>query len=403
MNIWIVSLFEPTPADNSRPMRYMGIANAAIKQGHSITHIACTFRHSTKVQRYQQNFFQMVSERYKLVFIHSEPYHKNLSFERLKSHRVFTKNLFAIIDQLDKPDVILVALPPLYTADALTKWGKQNGIKVYVDIIDPWPDVATIIVPKWATIFFKLLLTPMYLQLKRILRTAYGIISISDEYIRWAKGFGYPVHRAATFLPSIPMGEVQHKVQEIHQKHPRKNKEVLHCVYAGNLGVAYDIPTILKSAASLHKKFPGKTLFTIAGSGHYEGLLKEYKQQYPNIKFVGRIGYDDLMHLYAHADLGLAQYGKGATQSVTYKFFDYLGAGLPILNSLMSEMAHLTETNKVGFNNRSGDDEKLTENITKFLLTPGLLEEYKKNAIEYAMENGNNEVVYKKLVNFITA
>ena len=402
MNIWIVSLFEPTPVDNTRPMRYIGIADAAIKQGHSITHIACSFRHSTKVQRYQQNHFQTVLERYKLVFVYSEPYHKNLSFQRLKSHRIFTKNLISIIDQLDKPDIILVALPPLYTADALTKWGKQKGIKVYVDIIDPWPDVATIIVPKWATPIFKLLLTPMYIQLRRILQNTYGIIAISDEYIRWAKSFGYPVWRSETFLPSIPMREVQQKISEIHQKYPRQNTHVLHCVYAGSLGVAYDIPTILKSAASLHNSFPGKTLFTIAGSGHYEAMLNEYTQQYPNIKYVGRIGYDDLMHLYAHADLGLSQYGKGATQSVTYKFFDYLGAGLPILNSLMSEMANLTEKNKVGFNNQPGDDTTLTANITCFLQTPGLLGQYKTNAYEYAMEHGNNEIVYKRLVNFIT-
>lgn len=403
MNIWIVSLYEPTPADNTRPMRYMGIANAAILQGHSITHIACSFRHSTKVQRYQYNHFETVSERYKLVFVYGEPYQKNVSFKRLRSHKVFTRNLFEIIDKLDKPDVVLVALPPLYTADALTKWGKQNGIKVYIDIIDPWPDVATIIVPKWATMFFKVLLTPMYRQLRRILQNTHGVISISDEYIRWAKSFGYPIERAETFLPSIPMGEVQQKIQEIIHKHPRKHNDVLHLVYAGNLGVAYDIPTILKSAASLHIRFPGKTQFTIAGSGLYEALVKEYERQYPNVKFVGRVGYDDLMHLYAHADLGLSQYGKGATQSVTYKFFDYLGAGLPILNSLLSEMAHLTEMNSVGFNNQPGDDAILTENIIKFLHNPELLKQYKTNAYDYAMENGNNEVVYKKLVNFITS
>jgi glycosyltransferase involved in cell wall biosynthesis len=402
MNIWIISLFEPTPIDNTRPMRYMGIADAAIKQGHSITQIACTFRHSTKVQRYNHTHSETLSDNYKLVFIHSNSYRKNVSFERMKNHRVFTKNLLSIIHQLDKPEVILVAMPPLHTAEAITLWGKKNGVKVFVDIIDPWPDVAHILVPSWAVPLFKLLVSSMYRQLKRILENVHGVIAISDEYIRWAKSFGYPILKSEAFLPSIAMDDVQRKIQNFLIKHPRQNIEILHCVYAGNLGVAYDIPTILKSAALLHKSFPGRTLFTLAGSGHYEELIKEYALKYSNIKFVGRIGYDELMQLYAHADLGLAQYGKGATQSVTYKFFDYLGAGLPILNSLMSEMAKLTENYKVGFNNQPGDDETLSLNITKFLQTPGLLGDYKKNAIEYARENGNNEVVYKKLVNFIT-
>jgi hypothetical protein len=36
MHIWLIAAFEPTPIDNARPQRFMGIANAALACGHSV-------------------------------------------------------------------------------------------------------------------------------------------------------------------------------------------------------------------------------------------------------------------------------------------------------------------------------------------------------------------------------
>ena len=381
-------------------MRYMSIADAAIAEGHQVTHFSCTFRHSTKVQRYNENKIIDINDLYKLVFIYAKPYKKNVSAKRIFSHREFTTNLLKQISHFEKPDVILLAYPPMTPALELSKWAKSYNIPIFIDVIDPWPDVFLRLATqktKWA---LKIALYPMYKQWKSILKNCTGVVAISNEYIDWAKSFNIQINQSASFLPSVPFDKVQTKIEQ-YKVH--KNSEVLKIVYAGNLGVAYDIPTILNAAENLEKVLPGKIHFTIAGAGIYENLINDYISKYDNLTFLGRIDNEDLMKLYANSDLGLAQYSKGATQSITYKFFDYLSAGLPILNSLQSEMAVLIDKNELGLNNNAGDHDKLIENINFFNSNRKLLDKYKVNSIHYAKLHGDNKTTYYNLINFITS
>jgi glycosyltransferase involved in cell wall biosynthesis len=378
----------------------MSIAEAAIKEGHQVTHFSCTFRHSTKVQRFNENKSIDINEFYKLVFIYANPYLKNVSAKRIFSHREFTTNLLKQINNFEKPDVILVAYPPITPALELSKWANKNNIPIFIDIIDPWPDVFLRLVPQKAKWALKITLYPMYIQWKSILKNCSGVVAISSEYIDWAKSFNIPIKKTASFLPSVPFDEVQKKIE---QYKIYSETYTLKIVYAGNLGVAYDIPTILKAAEELEKTFPGETHFTIAGAGIYENLIHDYISKYNNLTFLGRIGNEDLMKLYANSDLGLAQYSAGATQSITYKFFDYLSAGLPILNSLQSEMAVLIVKHELGLNNKAGDYKKLIENIKYFLSDRKLLNIYKENSNEYARLNGDNKTTYSNFIKFINS
>src|SRR5690606_3495881 len=181
----------------------------------------------------------------------------------------------------------------------------------------------------------------------------------------------------------------------------QKDKNKIKIIYAGNLGIAYDIPCILEAVREINRRHPNKTEFIIAGVGHYKKLVEKFQNENKNLTYLGRIGYDDLLYHYALSDLGLAQYSKGATQSVTYKFFDYLGASLPILNSLQSEMAQIISDNRIGLNNEPSDSEMLVKNIEKFLNDPSLLKEFKSNALNFTKESGDNAVVYKKFSSFL--
>ena len=401
-NIWIVSLFEPTPVDNTRPMRYMGAADAAIRAGHQITHFSCTFRHSTKVQRYERNTEVGVRDHYDLVFIYAEPYQKNISLERLRSHATFTRNLAREMEDRPKPDVVLVALPPLSQADHLVKWGREHGIPVIVDIIDPWPDVFTRLFPTVLKPLSRLALSGMYRQLSAILGNCSGLIAISEQYVQWAKDYEPALQNTGVFYPSVPLSEVQQKVKAASAARPRSDNR-LTLIYAGNLGVAYDIPVILAAAEWVERQRPGTTHFIFAGAGHHQSSILESQKRLGNISFLGRIGYDELMSAYAGADIGLAQYAKGATQSVTYKLFDYLSAGLPVMNSLMSEMAVLIDRNDVGMNNDPGDTARLAAGILRYLDEPGLLQRQKANALAFTAREGDNAVVYARIVDFLLA
>jgi hypothetical protein len=397
MKIWIVSLYDPTEIDDTRPMRFLSLAHKSVELGNDITYFSNTFRHATKKNRFNDQTIIQHSETYKTVFIKSSKYKKNLSLGRLYSHYLYAYNLISYIDKCGaSPDIIVSALPPILTNYKLAKWCKEKNIPFVIDIIDPWPEVFTRLAPKLISPIIAMFSIPFDIQVKRIIRKSSGIISISNQYIEWSKKKFNNNKKTSVFFPSIPYDFYQNEIK----KYERKIDSKLKIIYAGNLGLSYDIPCILKAAEILEKQFPDKTEFVIAGLGVFEKEISNYQKSYTNVKYIGRVGQAELLKQYSESDLGLAQYTKGATQSITYKFFDYLGSGLPILNSLQSEMAFLIDQNKVGLNNEPGDFLKLAENIA-FFFDANILIEYKKNALKLTKYKGDSNLVYEEYVNFL--
>jgi len=394
MNIWIVSIFDTTRFDNTRPMRSEGIANSLLERGHKVTYISSNFRHSTKKYRTLVSNTIQNEENLKTIYLKTLSYSRNISFKRFYSHFAYALELRKFLKQKnDKPDVIVSALPPIFLNFILARWCKENSVKYYVDIIDPWPDVFLKFVPKKINYLAKYIFSPYKLFLRNILKNSSGYLAISNEYISWANSIR-PNSNSYCCYPAIDT-QAYHEMIEAYKI--KKSKSVLNVVYAGSLGASYDIPTILKAAEILHSKFPEKIKFHIAGAGQYQSQIEQYIQNHTNLKFYGRLNYSDLLKLYAECHVGLSQYREGATQSVTYKLFDYLGAGLPIINSLQSEMKSIIEVEKVGKNNLPGDYNGLANHIIEFLEVDTLLE-MQKNATEVANKFGNIKTVYTSFI-----
>ncbi|MFY7732905.1 MAG: glycosyltransferase family 4 protein [Bacteroidia bacterium] len=395
MKIWIISLYDPTEIDDTRPMRFLSLAQKSAEFQHEVTYFSNTFRHATKKNRFEKQTTVEHSENYKTIFIKSSAYKKNMSLWRLFSHYEYAKNIINFFNNSqEKPDIIVSALPPILTNYKLSKWCLKNKIPYVIDVIDPWPEIFLRIVPKWLHLPFKILMYPFYYQVKFAIKNASGIFSISKQYIFWAEKFKSRKNQINdVFYPSVDLDKYQKEMS----KYKRINNSKVRLVYAGNLGLSYDIPCILNAAKLLEDNYPGKTEFIFAGLGGHEDLIKSYQKDYKNIDYLGRIGHTELLELYASSDIGLAQYSEGATQSITYKFFDYLGAGLPILNSLQSEMSELIEKNDLGLNNLPGDFNKLAENIVQ-LFDNDLLNLYRKNAINFTSKFGDNKIVYKNYI-----
>src|SRR5439155_1642902 len=82
-----------------------------------------------------------------------------------------------------------------------------------------------------------------------------------------------------------------------------------------------------------------------------------------NVEFLGWLDAGALARLLGTSDLGLACYRRGATQTVTYKLFEYLAAGLPVLCSLAGEMGDVLRRERVGFVYRAEDPADLARVI----------------------------------------
>lgn len=394
MKIWLISIGEQTPIDNAQSTRFLNIADEALKRNHQIDFYASTFKHNTKNQRFQETTEIKIAENYKLICVKSDSYEKNISYKRLKSHYTFSKNLVKVLENKEKPDVIYVSFPPISLGLEMCKWAKKNGIPIIVDIIDPWPDLFEPFIPK---LFRSLILSPLRKRVTRMFDASTAIASISNKYINWAKGYSDKITKTQVFYPAVKFKDMKSLIESFN----RTDDNLFRIIYAGSLAQSYDIPCILKSAEILNESHKGKIEFVIAGAGPQDQMIKEYENRLDNVRFVGRLEKKDLMNLYAQSDLGTTQHIKGATQSVTYKLFDLLACGLPILNSLESEMKDIILDNEVGLHNDPHDFNQLTKNILHFYNSPDILNQYKSNGFKLTAKSGDSDVVYSRLIDYI--
>jgi glycosyltransferase involved in cell wall biosynthesis len=397
MHIWFVSIFENTPIDDNQNTRYNSLANEAVKRGHSVTFWASTFKHNVKKQRFDDDEIVRVNDRLTLRFLKSKPYQKNISLRRLYSHHDFASRLVTEFDKMDeKPDRILIAFPPISLAEKVSEWAVNNGIPCLVDIIDPWPDVFS----DHLSLLPGFLLSPLRTGVKKTMQRVSAVASISNQYVDWAKSYHPGIPNSACFYPAIQFRVMQKELEEASEK-VKKIPETFTVIYAGSLGHSYDISTILKAAGILEEQFGNRIRFIIAGDGPQKEKVEAYQKIHQNLEYVGRVAKKKLMEYYYLADLGMTQHIKGATQSVTYKLFDLLACGLPVLNSLESEMKDIILENRVGLHNKPGDSQKLADNIQFLYENHSEFLEMKSNAVKLTKQYGDSEKVYAEAIDFI--
>lgn len=396
MHIWLVSIFEQTPVDKVFSTRFLSVADKALERGHRVTFWGSTFKHNTKNQRYPATTVINYKAGYDLVFVKSLAYQSNLSFKRIWSHYKIGTAMTQEFDKHGKPDVILLAFPPISLAYEVTRWARRSGIPVVMDIIDPWPTSFETKVPPWASFLSKPI---FYLPRKRLAEALEGVdilTSISYQYLDWANQF-HPVKEKHYLYPAADFTAIR---QFIENAAPVEDgHDTFNVIYAGSLASSYDIDTILQAAERLLGY--EDIHFYMAGTGPQAEKIQSYQERFDNLTYLGRLPKDELMRYYAHSHVGLTQHIKGATQSVTYKLFDLLAAGLPILNSLESEMRDIIVGNQVGLHNPPGDATALQENILQLYKNPDLLLTYKTNGLHLAKEVGDTEVIYKRFVEIL--
>jgi glycosyltransferase involved in cell wall biosynthesis len=397
MIIWTISLFDPTPYDRVGDYRFIQIAKMAVKRGHRVIHFTSTFRHTTKRQRFPESKTLEQGPGYTIEYIRSKGYKKNISFERAAAHADFAEKLMETFESRQKPDVIFVSMPPLDSAERVVRWGKAHDVPVLTDIIDPWPDSFIKDVPSILKPAARVVMRPFYNKLRTILEDSTVVTSISNGYLDWARRNCPAIQRTACFYPALNLDSIQESIQK-YRGEEHRNSDALRIVYVGGLGSSYDLPAIVQAAEVMQRKHPGRTEFVVAGSGPQDKLVKEYARKLENLSFLGWISEEELMRQYALSDVGLIQHKNNLTQTITYKLFSYLSAGLPILNSLQSEMADIIQENEVGFNNINGDVSGLVKNIERFLEDRNLLSSYKENALALTRDKGDSATVYGKML-----
>jgi len=272
----------------------------------------------------------------KHVFIKSNPYHKNLSIDRLISHHKFSKDAMATVEK-ENPDLLYVIFPPNSLAKFAAKYKRNNPkVKLVFDIMDLWPETMPIGKAKSFPPFM-----------------IWG--AMRDKSLKYADFVITECNLYQTVLDNV-LKEVKTETVYLAKKeidivsNTQINEDEVHLVYLGSINNIIDIPKI-KEIIQAIKDIKPVTLHIIGDGEKKQELIDEAKAAGAVIEYHGKI-YDpqEKQRIFDRCHFGLNIMKKSVCVGLTMKSIDYFQHGIPILNNIKSDTYEIVEKFNVGFN-----------------------------------------------------
>lgn len=344
-----------------------------------------------------------VDDHYAINLVPTVSYRKNVDLRRMLYELVFSVRLYHQAMKEPRPDCIIAVDPPQIVGYYSTLLSKKFGrIPLVLDVFDQWPELFQLALPEPLRGVSKALFYPFARLRKSNLTYANGIVTLCDTYLEMVKGIVGADHKPMT---NVYNGiDIQRFRRMMDQNHSsialQKREKDLWVVYAGSLGDNYDIETIL--AASEKLKHATHIQFFMMGAGPLQNRVEEFVrvQQPVNFHFLGKLKPDDLLPFYKKCDLAISAYKKESNVGMPDKAYDYMAAGLPIINSLTGELAAFIERQQVGCQYTAGDPDSLAKCILTLSEDEKTRKRYAENAFKIA-ENFDANKQYGEYIEFI--
>lgn len=392
MNIIIVANF-PGIMDGSFTDRFCYLAKMMHEQGHNVELVVSDFCHDNKTVR-ENTVCKLYP--FKVTLLHEDPYIKNVSIQRLKSHFKWGKQVRIYLKTVGLPDIIYCAIPSLTVANEVAKFCKRNEVKFVIDLQDLWPEAFAMAIPS------KLLqqaLLPMKWYVDASYRAADLAVAVSDTYVNRI----LTVNKKISAGLSVYLGNDGEAFDKGRKKYQlERNEDEIVVGYIGNMSTSYDMPCVMDALAIVKERGYVKQSirFVLVGGGVDEDKFKEYaKNVYPNTTFLGRKSYQEMAGLLCGYDIVVNPIVKGSVASIINKVGDYALSGKPVVNTQESiEYRKLVDLYECGINCECGNAEQVADAIEKLALDSELRSKMGKGAARLGRERFDRRYTYPKIV-----
>ena len=375
MRVWLITVGEPLPTDgsNERLFRTGILAGFLVRRGHEVLWWTSAYDHMRKSHRVAEDTFVSLAENYRMAMLHSCGYRRNISLARLADHRGLARKFSALAPREPAPDVILSSMPTIELSREAVRYARSRRIPVVLDIRDLWPDIFVDSVPVWARLPARLLLSPLFRDLREACGGATAVIGITDPMKEW--GIRYAGRSKTGPDRSFPLG---YEDRSLHPEEREKAlrfwngfgigadpREFLVCFF-GTIGRQFDLETVIEAARSLEAG-PRRFRFVLCGDGEMLPRYREMAGGATSVVFPGWVGAAEIWTLMRAARMGLAPYrnSEDFRSSLPNKAIEYLSAGLPLASSLTGELERLLAGNGCGVTYTEGDAESLAATLVE--------------------------------------
>jgi len=376
MRIWLQNPFDNLPSEGRRKQRYWLMAEAFAAAGHDVVLWTSDFSHATKRPRvmlfetdaanlstpshvgrasspcdmegissqlpgrgrpgHRQMTLELPAFRSEtdacisVRLVPTRPYAKNVSLARVRSHADYARAWERLArEETAKPDLIITSMPTISGAEAGMRLARAFGARLVVDVQDAWPETFERLAPRGLRWLAHLALFSLRRRAQHVYRAADLVTGVCERYRALVGRDDYQ----CAYLGIEPAVSAL----------PREKHNGLALVYAGSLGVSYDLATVVEAVRA------DETLtLDVAGAG-------SFACDCPRMRFHGFLDRDALCSLFANCDVGVIPMRDDSWVGVPNKLFDYAAAGLRIVSSLRGETEALLTRHGLGVCYAAGD------------------------------------------------
>ena len=176
---------------------------------------------------------------------------------------------------------------------------------------------------------------------------------------------------------------------------------IIDLMFAGNIGKAQSVDTIIKAAALL--KDDNRFKFHIVGSGSELDNVKKLANELnaSNVIFYGQKPLEEMPKLYKIADAMLVtlEDKSYANMTIPGKVQSYMAVGKPIIGAINGSSSNFIKNNKVGYSCLSGDFKSLADLIKN--LSIDQLQEIGLHSREIYFKKYSKSIFIETLLDFL--
>lgn len=337
------------------------------EKGHKVTWWSSNFCHTSKSFRTQGQACIQVSDNCKIMLLKTPAYNTNVSLQRIWNHYAYARALRVEGEKChSRPDVIIASLPPLLAANMALVLANRFGAKGIIDVQDIWPEAFEVAFPGRLKPVVQMVSLPLKRFADRVYDKADGVTAVSQTFLQRTLSVSKDKGKGIMVPLGVDLNLYRHCLGQPVGDVPyiKHDQSEFWAVYIGTIGKSYDVKTILEAAGRLGHTYPNIKFF-IAGDGPDLSEMRLYAESsgLRNTTFTGLLSYLHLTHLLSQCDVGLNAIVASSRTSLPNKVFDYMAAGLPMINSVNGELGDLLRTEQFGVQYEAGNTGSLAQAI----------------------------------------
>jgi glycosyltransferase involved in cell wall biosynthesis len=261
--------------------------------------------------------------------------------------------------KVESIDLVMGTSPPIFQAVSAWLLSIIHHKPFLLEIRDLWPDFA---------IEMKILTNPVLIKLSRLLEhflysRAKHILVNSPAYRDYLIAKGITSEKISVIPNGVEVARFKPEARggSFRRRWELDGKFVL--TYAGALGQANDIPTVIRAADRL-RNYP-QIHFLMVGDGKEKASLEKLAKRLnlPNVTFTGARPKAEMPDILAASDACIATLQNIPMFKTTYpnKVFDYMAAGRPTILGIDGVIRAVMESANGGIFVPPGDDKALAD------------------------------------------